>query len=154
MVETIAVALRRAIDLVLEKTFEMALRRAVDFVLKNLERMHGGEVFVPKIPSYRLIDVAKAIAPEAKFDFIGIRPGEKLHEMMIPEDEARQTLEFDDYFIIQPNFEWCITEDFLKQNGGTFCADNFSYRSDTNEEWLSIDDIKQLVNEWSEENNG
>ena len=125
--------------------FSITLQEGVDFVLKNLERMHGGEVFVPKIPSYRILDVAKAVAPEARVEITGIRPGEKLHELMIPEDEARHTLEFDNYYIIQPDFHWWSKEYELKCSGGKVCPDGFSYRSNTNEHWLTADDIRKLI---------
>jgi UDP-N-acetylglucosamine 4,6-dehydratase len=125
--------------------FSLTLQEGVDFVLDNLDRMHGGEIFVPKIPSYRILDVAKAVAPDAEVEIIGIRPGEKLHELMIPEDEARQTLEFDKYFIIQPDFHWWEKEYVLKEAGGVSCPDGFFYRSDTNKEWLSVEDLRALI---------
>lgn len=131
--------------------FSITLQAGVDFVLDCLERMHGGEVFVPKIPSYKLIDVAKAIAPDAKIDEIGIRPGEKLHELMIPEDDARHTIEFKTYFVIQPDFVWWNKKDHLLDNGGKLCPDGFSYKSDTNSEWLSINDIKGFVKDFQTE---
>lgn len=127
--------------------FSITLHEGVDFVLKAFERMHGGEVFVPKIPSYRILDVAKAIAPEAKIKVIGIRPGEKLHELMIPEDEARHTLEFEDHFVIQPDFHWWTSEERLMNIGGTKCPDGFSYRSNTNDKWLTVEDIQKLLTE-------
>lgn len=131
--------------------FSISLQAGVDFVLDCLDRMHGGEVFVPKIPSYRLIDVAKAIAPEAEINEIGIRPGEKLHELMIPEDDARHTLEFKDYFVIQPDFVWWDKKGHLIGKGGKVCPDGFSYKSDTNSEWLSVEDIKGFVKEFQAE---
>lgn len=84
--------------------FWITLDQGVQFVLDNLARMHGGEIFVPKIPSMNIMDLAKAIAPECKTEIIGIRPGEKLHEAMIMEDDARHTLEYDTYYVIQPEF--------------------------------------------------
>ena len=131
--------------------FSITLQHGVDFVLQNLERMHGGEIFVPKIPSYNIMDVAKAVAPECKVDLTGIRPGEKLHELMIPEDEARHTLEFDDYFLIQPDFGWWLSEKHLKESGGKICQDGFSYRSDANNSWLSVDDLKKTVEKFCEQ---
>ena len=125
--------------------FSISLQDGVDFVLKNLERMHGGEVFVPRIPSYNIMDVAEAVAPGVPVDIIGIRPGEKLHELMIPEDEARHTVEFEDYFVIQPDFPWWNSEYLLLDNGGKLCADGFSYKSDTNSQWLTVDDLKKTV---------
>jgi UDP-N-acetylglucosamine 4,6-dehydratase len=125
--------------------FSITLQKGVDFVIESFERMHGGEVFVPKIPSYKLIDVAKAIAPDAKIDEIGIRPGEKLHELMIPEDDARHTINFKDHYVIQPDFAWWTKKTHLIEKGGNVCDDGFSYKSDTNSEWLSVDDIRGLV---------
>lgn len=131
--------------------FSITLQEGVNFVLDNIKRMHGGEVFVPKIPSYRLLDVAKAIAPDAKIKEIGIRPGEKLHELMIPEDDARHTVEFEKYFVIQPDFAWWDKKSHLLKNGGKVCPDGFSYKSDTNSEWLSVDDLRGFVKEFQRE---
>jgi UDP-N-acetylglucosamine 4,6-dehydratase len=131
--------------------FSITLQAGVDFVLDCLERMHGGEIFVPKIPSYKLLDIAKAVAPDAKIDEIGIRPGEKLHELMIPEDDARHTVEFKKYFVIQPDFAWWDKKGNLLDNGGKLCPDGFSYKSDTNSEWLSIDDIKGFITDFQSE---
>lgn len=131
--------------------FSITLGEAVEFVLSCFEKMHGGEVFVPKIPSYHITDLAKAIAPEAQIKYIGIRPGEKMHELMIPDDEARQTLEFEDRFIIQPNFGWWTKEEHLKDLGASSCPDGFSYRSDNNDKWLSVDEIKLLVEQYISE---
>lgn len=86
--------------------FWITLEKGVQFVLDNLERMLGGEIFVPKIPSMKVMDLAKAIAPDCDIEIVGIRPGEKLHEAMIMEDDARHTVEFDDHYVIQPEFPW------------------------------------------------
>ncbi len=131
--------------------FFITLQQGVDFVLECLEKMNGGELFVPKIPSVKLTDIADVIAPEAKKEIIGIRPGEKLHEVMVPEDETRQTLEFDNYFIIQPNFVWWAKEDYLKQNGGTSCPDGYEYASNNNTRWLSEEEIRGMVNDYCKE---
>ncbi|HCE45657.1 MAG TPA: UDP-N-acetylglucosamine 4,6-dehydratase (inverting) [Lentisphaeria bacterium] len=131
--------------------FSITLQKGVDFVLENFERMHGGEVFVPKIPSYKILDVAKAIAPDAKIEEIGIRPGEKLHELMIPEDDARHSIEFKDHYVIQPDFIWWNKKNNLIDKGGKLCSDEFSYRSNTNSEWLTVEDIKKLVNDFLKE---
>jgi UDP-N-acetylglucosamine 4,6-dehydratase len=131
--------------------FSITLQSGVDFVLKNLERMHGGEVFVPRIPSYNIMDVAEASAPGVPVEFVGIRPGEKLHELMIPEDEARHTVEFEDYFVIQPDFPWWNSEYLLLENGGKLCEDGFSYCSDSNTEWLNVDDLKKTVEVFCQE---
>ncbi len=125
--------------------FFLTLQQAVDFVIRSLETMYGGELFVPKISSCKMTDIAKAIGPEAKIEYIGIRPGEKLHETMVPADEARHTLEFKDHFVIQPILDWWASKSNLIQKGGKQCPDNFSYSSDTNPEWLSIKDIRNLI---------
>ncbi len=124
--------------------FSITLQEGVEFVIRSLERMHGGEIFVPKLPSYRILDVAEAIAPDATIEDVGIRPGEKIHEVMVPVDEAWHTLEFDDSFVIQPN-GWWHDEARLLEAGGRPCPDGFSYSSGANSHWLSVDEIKQLV---------
>lgn len=86
--------------------FWITLEQGVQFVLDNLVRMHGGEIFVPKIPSMNIMDLAKAIAPNCKYEIVGIRPGEKLHEAMIMEDDARHTLEYEDYYTIYPELNY------------------------------------------------
>lgn len=121
--------------------FWITLEQGVQFVLDNLERMHGGEIFVPKIPSMRVIDLAKAIAPECEIKIIGIRPGEKLHESMIMEDDARHTVEFDDYYIIQPEFPWW-SKKYTKD--GKKLSDTFEYKSNKNDNWLTIEQLKIL----------
>jgi len=122
--------------------FWITLEQGVQFVLDNLDRMHGGEIFVPKIPSMRVIDLAKAIAPTCNIEIIGIRPGEKLHEAMIMEDDARHTVEFDDYYIIQPEFPWWSKK---YAEGGKILPDGFSYTSDSNVEWLTIEQLSKLA---------
>lgn len=122
--------------------FWITLDQGVQFVLDNLERMHGGEIFVPKIPSMTVMDLAKAIAPDCEIDIIGIRPGEKLHEAMIMEDDARHTKEFDTYFVIQPEFSWWSKE--YTASGKTL-PDGFKYTSDTNTDWLSVEKLRELV---------
>ncbi|HRE40718.1 MAG TPA: UDP-N-acetylglucosamine 4,6-dehydratase (inverting) [Ignavibacteria bacterium] len=131
--------------------FNITLQEGVDFVLKCLDKMWGGELFVPKIPSYRILDVAKAIAPECKIDIIGVRPGEKIHEEMITETDSLNTIEFKDYFVILPAIlsELWEVEDFRKNSNGSegkFCEFGFKYNSGTNTEWLSVEEIKDLIN--------
>ena len=109
--------------------FWITLDQGVQFVMQAAERMHGGEVFVPKLPSMRLTDLVAAIAPECAVHTVGIRPGEKLHELLISEDEARQTLEFDDMYVIQPMFAWWNAEPWA---GGRALPAEFRYSSDTN----------------------
>ncbi|WP_342545860.1 UDP-N-acetylglucosamine 4,6-dehydratase (inverting) [Lysinibacillus sp. FSL K6-4013] len=122
--------------------FWITLEQGVQFVLENLKRMHGGEIFVPKIPSMNIMDLAKAIAPDCKYEIVGIRPGEKLHEAMIMEDDARHTKEFDTYYVIQPEFPWWSMEYI---NEGKLLPENFAYTSDKNTEWLSIKQLQQLI---------
>jgi UDP-N-acetylglucosamine 4,6-dehydratase len=105
--------------------------------------MLGGEVFVPKIPSMKIVDLAKAIAPDAELDVIGIRPGEKLHELLIHEDEARSTIELDDMFVVQPATELWFGHEW--QNRGSPLPDGYRYASDTNTRWLSIDEIHEII---------
>ena len=114
--------------------FWLTLPRGVEFVLASLHAMQGGEIFVPKIPSMRVIDVARALAPDVEFDVVGIRPGEKLHETLITEDEARTVFEYRQKFaIFPPASQWATAFD---HGGGTPVAEGFSYRSDTNPDWL------------------
>lgn len=122
--------------------FWITLEHGVQFVIDSLGRMHGGELFVPKIPSMNVIDLAKAIGPECKIEIVGIRPGEKLHEAMITEDDARHTIEFDDYYVIQPEFNWWSV-DYAK--GGKTLPDDFNYISNHNEDWLTVEELRELV---------
>jgi UDP-N-acetylglucosamine 4,6-dehydratase len=109
--------------------------------------MLGGELFVPKIPSMNIMDLAKAIAPETKTEIIGIRPGEKLHEVMISVDDSINTLEFDSHYVIQPAHPWWDNLEYVKIKGGQQVADGFVYSSDTNSQWLSVDGLKQFITE-------
>jgi len=113
-------------------------------VLGSIERMCGGEVFVPKIPSMRILDLAQAVAPECRIDFSGIRPGEKLHEMMISRDEARHALEADDRYVILPEHSWWGASNWAE---GTRLADGFEYTSDNNTQWMSIDELRRIIGE-------
>lgn len=122
--------------------FWITLEQGVQFVIDNLTRMHGGEIFIPKIPSMNVVDLAKAIGPECKIEIVGIRPGEKLHESMITVDDARQTVEFDTYYVIQPEFPWWSKE---YVNGGRALPDGFEYISHTNDQWLSVEELRKLV---------
>ena len=128
--------------------FSITLNEGVNFVLKCLDKMWGGELFVPKIPSYKIIDVAKAVAPKCKINLVGIRPGEKLHEEMITKTDAPSCIEFEKYYVILPSMNLWDVNTFMKESDSTigkYCNSNFNYASDTNEEFLSIDQIKKLV---------
>ena len=134
--------------------FNITLDEGVNFVLYCLEVMIGGEIFVPKIPSLRIIDIAKAIAPKARFKFIGMRPGEKLHEEMITESDAINTLEFNNYYLIIPNNQFinqAKKRKFFKHKNkkGKKCPAGFRYNSLTNKHFLTISNIKKLIEEHS-----
>ena len=127
--------------------FNITLQAGVDFVLNCLGRMWGGELFVPKIPSYKITDVAQAIAPECKLEVVGIRPGEKLHEEMITITDALNTIEFGDYFVILPSTQLWDIEKFRKESNGKegkICEYGFSYNSGSNEKFLSVSEIREL----------
>jgi len=124
--------------------FWITLEQGVRFVIRCIEQMSGGEVFVPKIPSMSIMDLVEAVAPGCEVEYIGIRPGEKLHEVLISEDEARHTLEFDDMFVIQPVHPWWSVGNW---SHGRPLPDGFRYTSDTNSRWLSVDDLRALVEE-------
>ena len=128
--------------------FSITLQEGVQFVLDCLDRMWGGELFVPKIPSYRILDVAAAIAPDARIDHVGIRPGEKLHEEMITVTDALGTVEFDDYFVILPSFRLWDVDRFVAESGanpGRMVPDGFAYDSGTNHTFLTCDQIRELI---------
>jgi UDP-N-acetylglucosamine 4,6-dehydratase len=122
--------------------FWLTLEQGVRFVIRCLEQMHGGEIFVPKIPSMRLLDLAETVAPGCEVEYIGIRPGEKLHEVLISEDESRQTLETDEMFVIQPAHPWWKSENWAK---GKALREGFRYSSDANERWLTRRELEDLV---------
>jgi UDP-N-acetylglucosamine 4,6-dehydratase len=129
--------------------FWLSLEQGVRFVISNLERMHGGEVFVPKIPSTKIVDLARAIAPDAEIEVIGIRPGEKLHEMMISRDESRTTVELEDRFVVEPFGHLWFRYDWSKE--GRRVPDGFKYTSDNNTEWLTEAQIRELVAPFEED---
>jgi UDP-N-acetylglucosamine 4,6-dehydratase len=122
--------------------FWLTLEQGVRFVIRCIEQMHGGEVFVPKIPSMNIIDLVKAVAPGCEVENIGIRPGEKLHEILVSEDEVRQTLELDDMFIIKPAHPWWQIGNWVD---GRSLPDGFRYSSNTNPQWLTVNELKQMV---------
>ena len=122
--------------------FWITVEQGVDFVIKCVEQMEGGEVFVPKIPSMRIVDLAKAVAPGCAVKVTGIRPGEKLHELLISEDEARNALEFDDMYVLQPIFSWWAGERWRQ---GRPLADGFRYSSDGNASWLTMDQLQAMI---------
>ena len=122
--------------------FWITLEQGVRFVIRCIESMHGGEIFVPKIPSMKLVDMAEALAPGCETRFVGIRPGEKLHEVLVSEDEARNTLELDDMFVIQPAHSWWKQDNWKDARP---LPDGFRYTSDNNQQWLSAFDLEELL---------
>ena len=128
--------------------FWITLDQGVSFVLSSLAIMQGGEIFVPKIPSMKVIDLASALAPHLKTEIIGIRAGEKLHEMLVTEDEARGTIEISDRYIIEPplGFWARSTCDAL---GGTKVAEGFKFTSDGNDDWLTPDALTKILSDQS-----
>ena len=127
--------------------FLITLDQAANFVVACLESMVGGEIFVPKIPSVKVTQLAKVIGPNCEEQIIGIRPGEKLHETMVTEDEARLTMEYDDRFAIQPTHSFWSQKQTVTQSDGNLCGEGFRYRSDTNTWWLTDDEVATLVKE-------
>ena len=128
--------------------FWITLQQGVDFVLDCFERMHGGEIFVPRIPSIRIVDLAKAMAPKLGTEVVGIRPGEKLHEVMCPADDSHLTLEFDDHYVIKPTIVFHKPEtDYacnLKGQRGRPVPQGFEYNSGTNKRFLSVEEIREF----------
>ena len=122
--------------------FCITLDQGVRFVIRCLEEMHGGEIFVPKIPSMRLVDLAEAIVPSTQIEEVGIRPGEKLHEVLVSEDEARNTLEADGMYVIQPSHPWWKPENWGQVG---VLPEGFRYASDTNTEWLTKRELRDLI---------
>jgi len=125
--------------------FNISLAEGVEMVLRALEIQWGGEIFVPKIPSYRILDVAQALGPNCRHDFIGIRPGEKLHEEMVTETDALNTIEFKDYFVILPSLELWSVKEFTQAFQGELCPTNFAYNSGTNADCLDVEQIRSLL---------
>lgn len=125
--------------------FNITLEDGIKLVLKALDIMWGGEIFVPKIPSYRITDVAEAVAPGCRTEIVGIRPGEKIHEEMITSTDAISTVEFKDYFVILPSVALWDVEAFMQAFSGKMCSQGFCYNSGSNSEWLSVEEIRTLV---------
>ncbi len=127
--------------------FWITLQQGVDFVFKNFERMQGGEIFVPKLPSIRITDLAEAMAPGKVYNVVGIRPGEKLHEIMCPSDDSRLTIEFPDHYVIRPTIKFVVQVDYetnaLKEKGKPV-EEGFEYSSGTNHDFLSPSQILKM----------
>ena len=124
--------------------FWITLEQGTDFVLKCLDISDGGELFVPKIPSMSIMDLAKAIAPECKQEILGMRPGEKLHEVLITSDDSRHTLEFEEYYVVEPEFHWWSSHSQIA-NGGKAVTEGFVYASNTNDKWLTMNEMEELI---------
>ena len=122
--------------------FWITLDQAVYFVLESLKRTKGGEIFVPRIPSMKITDLAKAVGPECRLEEVGIRPGEKIHETLISEDEARNAMMFKDCFVVQPD---AALRAELAKGKGRLCPEGFGYSSGDNDAWLSVPDLRKLV---------
>jgi UDP-N-acetylglucosamine 4,6-dehydratase len=130
--------------------FFITLEDGVNFVLKNFSRMQGGEIFVPKIPSMKIVDLANTIAPDLPFDIIGIRAGEKLHEVMCPADDSHLTLEFDDHYVIKPTITFTQKRDFhinLLGEVGRNVPQGFEYNSGNNDKWLTHEQLTSIIRE-------
>lgn len=128
--------------------FLITLEDGVNFVLKNFERMYGGEIFVPKIPSMKMTDLAKAIAPNLPHKIVGIRPGEKLHEIMCPADDSHLTLEFHDHYVIKPTIQFAHITDFSTNKvgeKGTPVEQGFEYNSGNNTQWLTNNEFLEML---------
>nr|WP_256497323.1 UDP-N-acetylglucosamine 4,6-dehydratase (inverting) [Sulfurospirillum sp. DNRA8] len=129
--------------------FWITLEQGVNFVLKNFERMQGGEIFIPKIPSMKMVDLAKSMAPQLGVKIIGIRPGEKMHEVMVPKDDSHLTLEFHDHYVIQPSIAFTQRNDFtcnVLGEKGTPVKYGFEYSSETNTQWLDAKGLMEMIN--------
>lgn len=124
--------------------FWITLDQAVRFVRTSIEMMQGGEIFIPKLPSMKIPDLARVLAPSAKVKVLGIQPGEKLHEVMITEDESRHTIELEDRFVVEPEFPWWSTT-ALEYSGGKRLADGFRYASNNNTDWLDEKRLKDML---------
>lgn len=128
--------------------FWITLDQGVQFVISCIENMHGGEIFVPKIPSMKIPDLAKAVAPGCEIEYSGIRPGEKIHELLISEDEVRTTIELDDMYVVQPVHPWWKGWEW---EGGKPMEDGFKYSSDSNRDWVSADQLGEMIKEFDSE---
>lgn len=121
--------------------FWITLEQGVNFTLSCLEKMHGGEIFVPKIPSMKIVDLAKTICPKCKLETNGIRPGEKINEVLISKDESRRAIDMGSFFVIKPNFPFWKIENWK----GNSLPEDYEYRSDTNLDWITIDEMLQII---------
>jgi UDP-N-acetylglucosamine 4,6-dehydratase len=126
--------------------FWITLDQGVQFVIDGLERMRGGEIFVPKLPSMTVADLAEAMLPGVELDVVGIRPGEKLHEVMISSDDARMTVEMDDHYIIEPSFQFWDRDEVRQSGEARSVPEGFEYSSGTNDRWLTTAELREMAN--------
>ena len=126
--------------------FWITLDEGVKFVLDNLDRMSGGEIFVPKLPSMRITDLARALLPDCTIETIGVRAGEKLHEVMVPQDDSRTTLDLGNFFVIEPAVRHWSRENYLEIHGGNPVPEDFEYNSENNDQWLNSYDLQRMLN--------
>jgi len=124
--------------------FWITLEQGVEFVIKCIEMIHGGEIFIPKVPSMKIIDLAKTVAPNCKIKYIGIRPGEKIHECLLTEDETRHAVEYKNFFVIMPDHPWWSYGNY---KDGNKLPDGFRYTSDSNEHWLTEKELQKMLKE-------
>jgi len=132
--------------------FNISLEEGVDMVLHALETAWGGELFVPKIPSYRITDVATAIGPECRHEVVGIRPGEKIHEEMITSSDSFSTYDLGKYYAILPQVHSWKLDDFIEHFKARKVPEGFNYNSGANTEWLNVDDIRKLIKQYVDVN--
>lgn len=125
--------------------FNITLEEGVDMVLHAIENAWGGELFVPKIPSYKILDIAKAVSPKAKLELVGVRPGEKIHEEMITETDSLNTYDCGKYYVINPSHPHFNLQDWVKKFNAKIVSEGFKYNSGTNTEWLSVEDIRSQI---------
>ena len=124
--------------------FWITLEEGVELVFKALRESKGGETYISKIPSFHLTDLAKALDPNVEIDEVGIREGEKLHEVMVTKDDSRSTYEYEKHYIVYPNFEWWNYKEYFTE-GGTLVEEGFEYNSGTNKEWLSVEELRKAL---------
>jgi len=124
--------------------FWITLNEGVDLVFKALKESKGGETYISKIPSFKITDLAKAMLPNGDMDEVGIREGEKLHEVMVTKDDSRMTYEYDKHYIVYPHFDWWNSHEFMTP-GGKLVEEGFEYNSGTNSEWLSVEELQKLL---------
>ena len=132
--------------------FNISLKGGVDMVMHAIEHSWGGEIFIPKIPSYKITDMAEAIAPECEIEIIGIRPGEKIHEEMITSSDSFNTYDLGKYFIILPSVPNFNLNDFLTTFKGNKVTEGFNYDSESNSEWETVETLRRLIKEYIDQN--